>query len=118
MILTSLPSKCFTKALILRTYNNTDIRQRTNDNYFDATEMCHSVGKYFPHYRETGPTTEFLKALSLKVGIPMFSDGNSPGRALIESRRGRNGGTWVHPKVAVNLAQWLSPAFAVQVAEW
>ncbi|WP_419902348.1 KilA-N domain-containing protein [Kiloniella sp.] len=27
-------------------------------------------------------------------------------------------GTWVHPKVAIHLAQWLSPEFAVQVTNW
>ena len=27
-------------------------------------------------------------------------------------------GTWVHPQVAINLAQWLSPKFAVQVSKW
>ena len=27
-------------------------------------------------------------------------------------------GTWVHPKVALNLAQWCSPAFAVKVTDW
>ena len=27
-------------------------------------------------------------------------------------------GTWVHPQVAVNLAQWCSPKFAVQVSQW
>src|SRR5690606_34081967 len=26
--------------------------------------------------------------------------------------------TWVHPKVAIHLAQWLSADFAVQVSEW
>jgi hypothetical protein len=27
-------------------------------------------------------------------------------------------GTWVHPQVAIHLAQWLSPKFAVQVTKW
>jgi hypothetical protein len=27
-------------------------------------------------------------------------------------------GTWVHPKVAINIAQWISPKFSVQVSEW
>lgn len=27
-------------------------------------------------------------------------------------------GTWVHPQVAINLAQWLSAKFAVQVSQW
>lgn len=31
---------------------------------------------------------------------------------------GKYGGTWVHRKVAIHLAQWLSPSFAVQVSNW
>jgi KilA-N domain len=27
-------------------------------------------------------------------------------------------GTWVHPYVAIHLAQWLSPRFAVRVSQW
>ena len=27
-------------------------------------------------------------------------------------------GTWVHPQVAIHLAQWLSPQFAVKVTQW
>ena len=27
-------------------------------------------------------------------------------------------GTWVHPQVAINLAQWASPKFAVLVSKW
>ena len=29
-----------------------------------------------------------------------------------------NRGTWVHPKVAINIAQWISPKFDVQVTKW
>ena len=29
-----------------------------------------------------------------------------------------NRGTWVHPKVAINIAQWISPEFDVQVSTW
>ena len=40
--------------------------------------------------------------------------------ALIQPLKGgvapKQQGTWVHPKVAINLAQWLSPQFAVQVS--
>jgi hypothetical protein len=38
--------------------------------------------------------------------------------SLVESRTGRNGGTWVRPRVAINLAQWCSPEFAVLVTGW
>ena len=47
------------------------------------------------------------------MGIPIV--------VLVETKLDvRNGerGTWVHPRVALNLAQWCSPAFAVKVTEW
>lgn len=40
---------------------------------------------------------------------------------LVQSIRGGNPelqGTWVHPQVAIHLAQWLSPEFAVKVTKW
>ena len=40
---------------------------------------------------------------------------------LVHSIQGgdpRGQGTWVHPQVAIHLAQWLSPAFSVQVTQW
>ena len=32
--------------------------------------------------------------------------------ALLKSKRGKNGGTWLHPKLAIAFARWLSPDFA------
>jgi hypothetical protein len=41
---------------------------------------------------------------------------------LVQVTRGRAAGggygTWVHPQVAIHLAQWLSAKFAVQVSRW
>ena len=41
--------------------------------------------------------------------------------ALIFSKRGSpesGGGTWLHPDLAIQLAQWCNPAFAIQVSRW
>jgi hypothetical protein len=27
-------------------------------------------------------------------------------------------GSWIHPDLAVQLAQWISPSFAIQVSRW
>lgn len=40
---------------------------------------------------------------------------------LVVSKRGspeNGGGTWLHPDLAVQLAQWCSPVFAIQVSRW
>ena len=55
-----------------------------------------------------------MEELSLDIGIPISN--------LVQVVRGRGDrveqGTWVHPRVAINLGQWLSPSFAVKVSEW
>jgi hypothetical protein len=65
------------------------------------------------HYAENASTKSFVKVLASKTGIPAST--------LIQSLTGgdvRLQGTWVHPQVAIHLAQWLSPEFAVQVSDW
>ena len=89
------------------------INQRAKDGYINATAMCKAVGKPLANYRVNQSTKDFLEALSSDIGIPISE--------LIQSLRGGNPdlqGTWVHPRVAIHLAQWLSPEFAVQVTEW
>ena len=90
------------------------VHQRPQDGYVNATELCHRAGKLFGHYNETAQTKAFLEELSLDIGIPISN--------LVQVVRGRGDrveqGTWVHPRVAINLGQWLSPSFAVKVSEW
>lgn len=87
------------------------VSQRAKDGYIDATAMCKTVGKHYYDYARLKATKMFLKALSGKTGIPVLE--------LVQVIKGGNlSGTWVHPHVAINLAQWLSPEFAVEVSEW
>lgn len=88
------------------------VQQRASDGYINATAMCKAAGKLFGHYREPDATKAFLAALEEDIGISISQ--------LIQVIRGGNvaQGTWVHPQVAIHLAQWLSPRFAVQVSKW
>jgi hypothetical protein len=97
---------------IPRTLNNISVGQRAEDGYLNATAMCKAAGKRFHDYQRLDTTDAFLLALSAETVIPVTR--------LINSLRGGNGpqGTWVHPKVAIHLAQWLSPEFAVAVSTW
>jgi hypothetical protein len=89
------------------------VQQRASDGYINATAMCRIAGKMWGHYRENASTQAFLDALQADIGIPISE--------LVLSVRGgdpRLQGTWVHPRVAVHLAQALSPEFAVKVSQW
>lgn len=103
----------FTPSLIHRDYDGHTIQQRETDGYLNATTMCQAAGRHFAAYRRLDGTKEFIKELSSCVQIHTDE--------LIQSVMGApstGGGTWVHPDVAVHLAQWLSPRFAVMVSRW
>lgn len=100
-------------ALITREVDENPINQRLLDGYINATALCKASGKNFADYARLKTTTDFLSELSSDMGIPMS--------ALIQQVRGgmpEHQGSWVHPQVAINLAQWASPKFAVLVSKW
>lgn len=92
---------------------NEIISQRVTDGYVNATAMCKAAEKAWSDYIRLEGTKAFINELYSVLQIPQ--DG------LIRSISGGTPhlqGTWVHPQVAVNLAQWLSPKFAVLVSQW
>ena len=102
-----------TLAFVDRQVDNNHIEQRLLDGYINATALCKACGKDFYDYSRLKTTKEFISELSSETGIH--------GSALIQVVRGgdpRFQGTWVHPQVAIHLAQWASPKFAVAVSKW
>jgi hypothetical protein len=100
-------------ALIDRNVEESHINQRLTDGYINATGLCQACGKNFGHYLENASTGAFPDALSSDIGIPIST--------LIQIVKGgfpQLQGTWVHPQVAIHLAQWASPKFAVFVSKW
>ncbi|MBS7778512.1 KilA-N domain-containing protein [Acidovorax sp. CCYZU-2555] len=107
-----MPNHQYSLALITHQVQNSTVEQRAEDGYINATAMCKAAGKLFGHYQENASTKAYLEALEADIGIPISK--------LIQVLRGANvaQGTWIHPQVAIHLAQWLSPQFAVQVSKW
>ena len=99
--------------LIEAEYANTLISQRAKDGYINATAMCKAANRQFKHYNENAATKAFVTELSTEAGIPTTELVQSVSGGVPELQ-----GTWVHPQVAIHLAQWLSPRFAVQVTQW
>ena len=99
--------------IIQHEVKNDLITQRAIDGYINATAMCQAAGKRLNNYLRSDTTKAFVDALETDTRISATE--------LIQVVRGGNPdlqGTWVHPQVAINLAQWLSPEFAVQVSKW
>jgi hypothetical protein len=83
------------------------------DGYVNATKLCKAGGKQFKHWHRNDQTKELIKAVENVVNIRTAK--------LLDIRRGGNAklqGTYIHPDLAIQLAQWLSPSFALQVSRW
>lgn len=96
------------------TLNNVTITSRHPDHYVNATQLCQAGGKLFKDWHRLESTKELIAVLSSEVKIPPS--------LLVESKKGQSSifrqGSWVHPDLAIQLAQWISPAFALQVSRW
>lgn len=89
------------------------VQQRAEDGYVNATAMCKAAGKQMKNYLENQRTKLFVAELSRSVGIP-----TDLLVQIINTGPNEYRGTWVHPQVAINLAQWCSTVFAVKVSEF
>ena len=88
------------------------IENRESDGYINVTNLCKAGGKKFGNWKQLNKTFDFLEVLSSTIGIPSVE--------LLNQTQGGNGErhTWVHPQVAINIAQWISPQFDVKVSSW
>lgn len=98
-------------SLVPHSYQGSIIQQRPDDGYINATAMCKAAGREWASYHRSAGG--FIAALEGSLQIRRDQIIRSIAAGPNEER-----GTWVHPQVAVNLAQWLSPEFAVKVSQW
>ena len=100
-------------AVIQHSIQGVEVCYRITDGYFNATNMCKVLKKQWHDFYRLDSTNAFIDALSIETGIPVSE--------IVEVKRGgiqSEQGTWVHPQIAIHLAQWLSPQFAVKVSQW
>jgi hypothetical protein len=97
--------------------NDVIIVSRTEDNYINATQLCQAGGKKFNHWYSLESTKLLINEATSEAVITA-----SGTDSLIEINKGGNDKnnqiTWVHPDLAIQLAQWISPKFALQVSKW
>lgn len=77
--------------------------QFTQVGWFNATAAAAKFGKVPAKWLELPSTISYLKAFERKY----------PGIGYLKTKRGNNGGTWLHPKLAVPFARWCDDDFAV-----
>lgn len=81
--------------------------RRSGDDFINATQWCKQFGKRWAKFEESIETKAFIRACCEKKQVHK--------RDLVQSVKGS--GTWVHPLIAIKLAEWLSPDFEVFAKE-
>lgn len=99
--------------LSVRAWNDAAIALRDEDGYANATAMCQANGKLWGHYIRSERATAYVEALAASLDL-------APADLVITTTTGPNEfrGTWIHPRLAVDLARWISPEFAVWMDGW
>jgi hypothetical protein len=94
--------------------DNNIIMSRETDKYINATQLCKAGNKKFSHWNSLDSTKNLISVLESEAGIPASQ--------LVDIKKGKSAkfeqGVWLHPDLAIQLAQWINPNFALQVSKW
>lgn len=78
------------------------VMQFNDAGWMNATSAAKELGKDLSHWVRSPETIEYVQELN----SAHFAE-------YIETRQGRNGGTWIHPDLIVLFARWCSVKFAI-----
>ena len=113
-----------------RCYKNITVHRRISDGFFNATAMCKSFKTHFFKYLKADRTQAYIDALANMIcetetpfGVSRIECGTSTLDSIRETlvqvqHGGPYQGSWIHERIAVDLARWLSPDFAVWMDGW
>jgi hypothetical protein len=92
------------------------VRQCQETEMVSANDLCSAGNKWrvlnsktiitLQTWLNTSTTQEFINELKINYG------------EVIKTRRGSNGGTWLHPYLAIDLALYVNPVIKIEAYEW
>ncbi len=107
---------------------NTIVIEARADMYVNATQLCKAGGKKFSNWYQQSGNKELIESLEseLNAVIPVLNtEPDVKSNAVITALKavdvqvgGNHAGSWIHPDLAVQLAQWAVPTFAIRVSRW
>ncbi len=109
-----------TEQIMLRELMGFSIRQNHKTQMFNANDL-HKLGndhrklngytpKQMAQYFKLDSTSDLIKEICLTDVLKV--------EEVKKSTRSKDGGTWVHPILFVDLAMWYSPKLKVQIIKW
>jgi hypothetical protein len=93
------------------------IESRESDNFINATQLCKAGGKKVNDWYRLGSTKDLVLELTNNLN-QVIGDHRTVIIDIIKAGPNNLRGSWIHPDLAVQLAQWVSPAFSLQVSRW
>lgn len=106
-----------TQVIMKRELFGCEISQQSKTEYFSASDLIKAGDKWrlangmsefqFYQYLKSKSTKEFIEELEKKYNT----------KVLISSK-GRNGQTWVHPLLFIDIALAINPKLKIEVYEW
>jgi hypothetical protein len=111
-----------TSVIMQRDLNGVKVRQDSKTMFFNANDLLDlyntttGSNKRLQDYLDNQNTEEtkmaVLKEIQNNANQREFENG------VIQTKRGKNGGTWMHPYLFIDFGMWLSADFKVTVIKW
>lgn len=111
-----------TSVVVFRPESGVSVRQDTKSSFFNATDLIElynkrGESKRIDKYLVNEATKRYINALTIDENLNTTNSGDYD-NTVITTKRGKNGGTWMHPYLFIDFAMWLSPEFKVKVVRW
>ncbi len=114
--------------------NDNVIDYRESDNYINAKQLCKAGGKKFSKWFCLDSTIELINELGSNICRSNILNKELTKTDLINNNDNDNNNDfyvsqlvnykkenkeiWIHPDLAIQLAQWINPKFTIQVSSW
>lgn len=105
-----------TEVLMQRNLFGQNVRQNSHTGFISANDIVMAGNKYratnglklfdFRSWIDSESNKEFIKEMELQFGV------------VISAKKGKNGGTWMHPFICIDLALAIDPKLKVEVYKW
>lgn len=107
-----------TPQIMERKFMGAVIRQNHKTTFFNANDLVKVGNEYRDNqglskkdlfrYFDISETKDFIKKIMERENVVHVK----------EVKKGRNGGTWVHPLLIIDLAMWMCPDFKYEALKW
>jgi hypothetical protein len=97
-------------------YGEIVTEMRVSDGLINANRMCKSNGRSFSAFKKDGGGGKFLTELADELDMVVMDDNTESDKFPLVKWSGSHTRieTWVHPRVAIRLAQWTGIKFAIK----